>query len=140
KSFLDDATIDQELIVRSAQVHALMPMMQFSVAPWRVLSDQNQKIVNHMARLHSEMGEQIMELVRHSAKRESPSYGQWPMNILMPAMLWLRINSCLDRRSWWRPSCRKTSARARSKFPKEGGPRIMGRNLPVPQPCKLMFP
>ena len=29
--------IDQELIVRSAQCHALMPMMQFSVAPWRVL-------------------------------------------------------------------------------------------------------
>ena len=72
KSFLDDATIDQELIVRSAQVHALMPMMQFSVAPWRVLSDQNQKIVNHMARLHSEMGEQIMELVRHSAQTGEP--------------------------------------------------------------------
>ena len=36
-SFLDTATIDQDLIVRSAQVHALAPMMQFSVAPSRVL-------------------------------------------------------------------------------------------------------
>ena len=36
-SFLNQATIDQELIVRSTQVHALAPMMQFSVAPWRVL-------------------------------------------------------------------------------------------------------
>ena len=35
-SFLDDAPIDQELVVRSTQVHALMPMMQFSVAPWRI--------------------------------------------------------------------------------------------------------
>ena len=35
------ATIDQELVVRSAQVHALMPMMQFSVAPWRVLNAAN---------------------------------------------------------------------------------------------------
>lgn len=33
QSFLKGAAIDQELIVRSAQVHALMPMMQFSVAP-----------------------------------------------------------------------------------------------------------
>ena len=33
-SFLDQATIDQDLIVRSTQVHALAPMMQFSVAPW----------------------------------------------------------------------------------------------------------
>ena len=29
--------LDQDLVVRSAQCHALMPMMQFSVAPWRVL-------------------------------------------------------------------------------------------------------
>ncbi len=31
-----DKPLDQELIVRSAQCSALMPMMQFSVAPWRV--------------------------------------------------------------------------------------------------------
>lgn len=37
ETFLSGDT-DQELIVRSAQVHALMPMMQFSLAPWRVLS------------------------------------------------------------------------------------------------------
>jgi hypothetical protein len=35
-SFLTGKTIDQKLIVRSAQMHALMPMMQFSVAPWRI--------------------------------------------------------------------------------------------------------
>ena len=35
-SFLPgSSTIDQELIVRSAQCQALMPMMQFSVALWR---------------------------------------------------------------------------------------------------------
>jgi len=36
-SFLDNKTMDQDLVVRSAQIHALMPMMQFSVAPWRIL-------------------------------------------------------------------------------------------------------
>jgi alpha-glucosidase len=38
RSFSDAAKFDPELVVRSAQVHALMPMMQFSVAPWRVLN------------------------------------------------------------------------------------------------------
>lgn len=36
-SFIDNAKLDQDLFVRSAQIHALMPMMQFSASPWRVL-------------------------------------------------------------------------------------------------------
>ena len=36
-SFLNHATIAQALIVRYALIHALAPMMQFSVAPWRML-------------------------------------------------------------------------------------------------------
>jgi len=40
ETFLSGQT-DEELVVRSAQVHALMPMMQFSLAPWRVLSARN---------------------------------------------------------------------------------------------------
>ena len=35
---IDPNRFDQELIIRSAQIHAMMPMMQFSVAPWRILS------------------------------------------------------------------------------------------------------
>ncbi len=37
-SFRNLDQVDQELVVRAAQCHALMPMMQFSVAPWRVLN------------------------------------------------------------------------------------------------------
>jgi len=51
-----DKPLDQELIVRSAQCSALMPMMQFSVAPWRVLSAENMTICRDMARLHEKMG------------------------------------------------------------------------------------
>jgi len=40
-SFLNRSTFDQDLVVRSAQCHALMPMMQFSVAPWRILDQQH---------------------------------------------------------------------------------------------------
>lgn len=71
-SFSSDATLDQELIVRSAQVHALMPMMQFSVAPWRVLSDKNQQRVKRMAQLHAEMGDTILELAKESAETGEP--------------------------------------------------------------------
>lgn len=72
KSFLNADTIDQELVVRSAQVHALMPMMQFSVAPWRILSEENNAICRRMAELHVEMGDEIVELARQSAQTGEP--------------------------------------------------------------------
>ncbi|NDW19178.1 glycoside hydrolase [Dysgonomonas sp. 216] len=74
KSFLnvDQSKIDQTLIVRSAQVHALMPMMQFSVAPWRILSAENLETVRNMAKLHEQMGEYIMQCAKESAKTGEP--------------------------------------------------------------------
>ena len=63
---------DQALIVRSAQVHALMPMMQFSVAPWRVLSDENLAIVRDMAHLHARFASYIMEYAHRAAKTGEP--------------------------------------------------------------------
>jgi alpha-glucosidase len=74
KSFLnvDYNKIDQQLIVRSAQVHALMPMMQFSVAPWRILNAENLSIVKSMALLHEQMGTYIMECAQESAKTGEP--------------------------------------------------------------------
>jgi alpha-glucosidase (family GH31 glycosyl hydrolase) len=72
RSFLDSATIDEELVVRSAQVHALMPMMQYSVAPWRILSRENAAIALEMARLHTAMGPKILELARESSRTGEP--------------------------------------------------------------------
>ncbi len=73
-AFLDikEDEFDQALIVRSAQVHALMPMMQFSVAPWRILSKENLAIVQRMAKLHSEFGPYIMRYARQAAKTGEP--------------------------------------------------------------------
>lgn len=71
-SFRSAATIDQELIVRAAQVHALMPMMQFSVAPWRVLSADNLAICRRMAALHAERGPEILALAREAALSGEP--------------------------------------------------------------------
>ena len=72
QSFLNGATIDEELVVRSAQVHVLMPMMQFSVAPWRVLSSENAAICLKMSKLHEEFGGHILNLAKEASKTGEP--------------------------------------------------------------------
>ncbi|WP_091873335.1 glycoside hydrolase family 31 protein [Pricia antarctica] len=71
-SFMDLASIDEELVVRSAQVHALMPMMQFSVAPWRVLSEENNQICLEAAKLHEKMGNMFLNLANTASKTGEP--------------------------------------------------------------------
>lgn len=71
-AFLDIKEFDEELIVRSCQVHALMPMMQFSVAPWRILSKENADICAHYAHLHQEMSGYILELARRASETGEP--------------------------------------------------------------------
>ncbi len=71
-SFIDGAIFDEELIVRYAQCSALFPMMQFSVAPWRILSDENQEYVFRAQKLHTMLGDEIYSLVCDSAKTGEP--------------------------------------------------------------------
>jgi alpha-glucosidase (family GH31 glycosyl hydrolase) len=71
-SFLDTTKLDRELVVRSAQIHALMPMMQFSVAPWRILTKEQDEICKKMAILHQSFGEKIVDLARQSSKSSEP--------------------------------------------------------------------
>lgn len=71
-SFEGNSVIDQELIVRSAQLSALMPMMQFSVAPWRVLDKEKLNICKDMANLHFKMGNEIKELAKECAVSGEP--------------------------------------------------------------------
>lgn len=65
-------SFDQELIVRSAQVHALMPMMQFSVAPWRVLNQANLAVVREAADLHVQFAPYIMRLAHEATQTGEP--------------------------------------------------------------------
>ena len=69
---VDETKFDQTLIVRSAQVHALMPMMQFSVAPWRILNAENLGAVRDAALLHEKFGAYIIACARESAKTGEP--------------------------------------------------------------------
>nr|8J50_A Chain A, GH31 alpha-galactosidase [Flavihumibacter petaseus NBRC 106054]8J50_B Chain B, GH31 alpha-galactosidase [Flavihumibacter petaseus NBRC 106054]8J51_A Chain A, GH31 alpha-galactosidase [Flavihumibacter petaseus NBRC 106054]8J51_B Chain B, GH31 alpha-galactosidase [Flavihumibacter petaseus NBRC 106054] len=71
-SFLNNNKLDQELIVRSAQCHALMPMMQFSVAPWRVLDSSQLQAVKNAVALRRQMLPEIMKYTREAAVTGMP--------------------------------------------------------------------
>ena len=64
--------LDQELVVRYAQCAALMPMMQFSVAPFRVLSEENARLCLRAARLHTQFGHMILSLAEQAGKTGEP--------------------------------------------------------------------
>jgi len=71
-SFLDDAILDQESIVRSAQCHALMPMMQFSVAPWRVLDERHFAAVQKAVATRERFSGYILELAIQAVATGEP--------------------------------------------------------------------
>jgi len=71
-SFLDLKGLDQDLVVRSAQIHALMPMMQFSAAPWRVLDAKHLDAVKKAIGIRDKFASQILELAHNSSKSGEP--------------------------------------------------------------------
>ncbi len=71
-SFLNLDSIDQELVVRSAQCSSLMPMMQFSAAPWRILDEKHRKLCQEAARLHTERGNLFLRLADEAARTGEP--------------------------------------------------------------------
>ena len=93
-SFLDvdPADIDQEMIVRSCQIHAVMPMMQFSVAPWRILSKENLEICRKAAWLHAELGPYLLEEARKGSVSGEPVVR--PMDYAFPGQ---GFEGCADQ-------------------------------------------
>ncbi len=71
-SFLPGAVMDQDLIVRSAQTHALMPMMQFSVAPWRILDETHFNAVKKAVEIRKSYTPEIMKLTAESVISGEP--------------------------------------------------------------------
>ncbi|NLB91324.1 MAG: glycoside hydrolase [Clostridiales bacterium] len=64
--------LDEELFVRYAQCAALMPMMQFSAAPWRVLTKENAALCKNAADTRNRFTEEIYALAKHSAESGEP--------------------------------------------------------------------
>jgi len=89
---VDQSKMDQELIVRSCQIHSMMPMMQFSVAPWRVLDAEHLSICHKFAKLHADMGAYIVEQARNSSKSGEPIVR--PMDYSFPGQ---GFEACTDQ-------------------------------------------
>ncbi len=83
-------TVDEELFVRMAQVSALFPMMQFSWAPWKALSEENLHLCLDAARLHERMAGEILDLVRASEKSGEPILR--PLEYVCPHRGYEKIN------------------------------------------------
>lgn len=71
-SFTNLKNINQDLVVRSAQCHALMPMMQFSVAPWRILDSLHLDAVKQAIQLRSKHVQLIESLAQTAATTGEP--------------------------------------------------------------------
>ena len=64
--------VDEKLFVRSAAMQSLMPMMQFSPAPWRHLSPDGVRLCRRFADLHIAFAPYILAQARHAAKTGEP--------------------------------------------------------------------
>lgn len=71
-SFIGLNKLDQELLVRSAQCAALMPMMQFSVAPWRVLDSVHLQAVKKAVAIRLKYTPYLVAVVKNSALSGEP--------------------------------------------------------------------
>lgn len=65
-------TVDQEFVVRYAQVAALMPMMQFSMNPARILDEEHFALVKAVVALRQRFAPRFQELVDQAAATAIP--------------------------------------------------------------------
>ena len=71
-NFKSIKAIDQELVVRAAQVHALMPMMQFSVNPFRILDEEHLAAIKESVQLKEKFAPLVLELAVRASQTGEP--------------------------------------------------------------------
>lgn len=60
------------LFARYAEVAALMPMMQYSAAPWRVLDEFHAEICRNAGRIHLKFADTIIGLAKEASRTNEP--------------------------------------------------------------------
>jgi len=78
----NDFQLDQELFVRTTQCSALFPILQFSVAPWRVLDETHLAYCQKAIALRQRLALEIITLARHAAWTGEPILR--PMSYVYP--------------------------------------------------------
>ena len=65
-------TFDEELFIRWMQASILCPMIQFSIAPWRVLSAEKFEIIKDLLKLRQRYVPYILELAHRASLNNEP--------------------------------------------------------------------
>lgn len=63
---------DQEYFVRYAQIATFLPMIQYSLAPWRILNEENYKIIDGLKDLRQKLVPYIIEQKRKAETLKEP--------------------------------------------------------------------
>lgn len=92
KSFQSKALLDEELVVRWAQAACLMPVMQFSAAPWRVLSTADLKKIQNAVELRRRYQKQLLAALEQCARTGEPALRPMAYHFSDPACL-----ACTDQ-------------------------------------------
>ena len=71
-AFIPGSPFDPELFIRSAQIHALCPMMQISASPWRVLDAKHQAIFSDIVKLRQKFAAKFAALAKKSGEGGEP--------------------------------------------------------------------
>ena len=71
-SFTGDKRLDEELYIRWLEASLLCPMIQFSIAPWRILSKEHYRIVKDLITFRERYTPYILELAKNAARNHEP--------------------------------------------------------------------
>lgn len=71
-SFLDGFQLDEELYLRWLEASLLCPMLQFSIAPWRVLKQKNYETVLRLLKLREQYADYVISLAHNAAEKHEP--------------------------------------------------------------------
>lgn len=69
---IENSGLDQELFVRHSEIACLMPAMQFSAAPWRVLDEEHFRAVLRSVKVRKQYLPYLMEKVRQACRTGEP--------------------------------------------------------------------
>ncbi len=69
---MEESNLDQELFVRHCEIACLMPAIQFSAAPYRVLSEENFKAIKRSLKVRDKYLDKIMNCVDMAAETGEP--------------------------------------------------------------------
>lgn len=131
-NFLENSdNLDEELFVRYAQCATLMPMMQFSAAPWRVLSRENFELCKDVAWKHVKYSEYIYSLAEESSKTGEPIVRYMEYEFPNEGLEGIQDQFMLGPKYMVAPTIKKGVIKRSVKFPKgkwkrENGEIIIG--------------